>query len=144
MTVVRPRHTGHFGYNLTLPREPRTAAEARRLVRVSLSAWGLDDVADPAELVTSELVANAVRHARGPLVRVIIERPAEDRVYLGVVDRAPNDLPQQQVPDPEAAEGRGLMMVGALTDQWGYDRLGPATRFWGKRVWAVLVAKVDT
>ncbi|WP_327311772.1 hypothetical protein [Streptomyces sp. NBC_01243] len=64
-------------------------------------------MADPAELGISEFVANAVRHARGTVVRVIVDRPADDRVYLGVVDRAPNDLPQQQVSDPEAAEGRG-------------------------------------
>ncbi|MCX4851980.1 ATP-binding protein [Streptomyces sp. NBC_00893] len=144
MTVVRPRRTGHPGYNLTLPRQPRTAAEARHLTRVSLSAWTLDDLADPAELVITEFVTNAVQHARGPSVRIIVERPADNQVYLGVVDRAPNDVPQQQEPDAEAAGGRGLMMVDALTDQWGYDRLGPATRFWGKRVWAVLAAKADT
>ncbi|WP_406486643.1 ATP-binding protein [Streptomyces sp. NBC_01563] len=143
MTAASPRQTGYPGYTVVLPREPETAAEARRLVRVSLSAWGLDGVADSAELVISEFVANAVRHARGTVVRVIVDRPADDRVYLGVVDRAPNDVPQHQDPDAEAADGRGLMMVDALTDRWGYDRLGPATRFWGKRVWAVLVAKAD-
>ncbi|WP_424862767.1 ATP-binding protein [Streptomyces sp. MMS24-I29] len=143
MNVVRPRRTGHPSYNVVLPREPKTAIEARCLVRVSLSAWGLDHATDPAELVISELVANAVRHARGPMVRVIVERPADDQVYLGVVDRAPNALPQQQTPHAEAAQGRGLLMVDAFTTRWGYDRLGPVTRFWGKRVWALLPAKPD-
>ncbi|MCX4851339.1 ATP-binding protein [Streptomyces sp. NBC_00893] len=109
---------------MVLPREPETAAEARRLVRVSLSAWGLDDVADPAELVISDFIANADRHARGPVVRVIVERPAGDRVYLGVVDRAPNGVPQQQEPDAGAVGGRGLMMVDALTDRWGLRPVG--------------------
>ncbi|MFF8914248.1 ATP-binding protein [Streptomyces sp. NPDC015032] len=104
-------------------REPKTATEARCLVRVSLSAWELDHATDPADLVISELVANAVRHPRGPMVRVIVERPADDQVYLGVVDRAPNDLPQQQTPHAEAAQGRGLLMVDAFTTPWGYDRL---------------------
>ncbi len=50
------------------------------------------------------------RLQRGPartrlLVRVIIERPTDGQVYLGVVDRAPNDLPQQQTPHAEAAQG---------------------------------------
>ncbi|MFI9630555.1 ATP-binding protein [Streptomyces sp. NPDC052042] len=144
MNVARPRRTGHPGYNVVLPREPKTATEARSLVRVSLSAWGLDHATDPAELVISELVANAVRHARGPMVRVIVERPAHDQVYLGVVDRAPNDLPQRQTPHAEAAQGRGLLMLDAFTTRWGYDRLGPTPRFWGKRVWAVLPSKADT
>ncbi|WP_424863492.1 hypothetical protein [Streptomyces sp. MMS24-I29] len=72
MNVARPRRTGHPGYNVVLPREPKTATEARHLVHVSLSAWGRDDTAHPAELVISELVATAVRPARGPMVRVIV------------------------------------------------------------------------
>jgi serine/threonine-protein kinase RsbW len=138
MAANIPRHL-----LVIFPREPQTAAKTRHLVRTSLSAWTLDSMADSAALVISELVTNAVCHARGPMLRVIVERPTPDQVYLGVVDRDPNHLPHQQEPDLEAAGGRGLLMVDALTDRWGCDRLGSTTRPWGKRTWGVVGAKRD-
>ncbi|MEU6664246.1 ATP-binding protein [Streptomyces sp. NPDC046821] len=138
--AVHPRRIGHPGYNVTMAREPETVAEARRLVRVSLATWGLDDATEAAELVMSELVTNAVRHARLGAVRLIIDRPAEDRVYLAVVDRSPGVLPHLKVAGIEDVTGRGLLMVDVLTEQWGYDLLGVGPRHWGKRVWARLAA----
>ncbi|MGW6009157.1 ATP-binding protein [Streptomyces sp. NPDC055210] len=141
MTAARPRSTGHPGYDVTRPREPRTAGEARRLVHVVLSTWCVDDAEETAVLVMSELVTNAVRHARGRSIRIIVDRPADDRVYLAVVDRAPGRLPTPRTPTAGDDSGRGLPLIDDLADRWGYDLLGPGTAPWGKRVWALLEAK---
>lgn len=142
MTAARPRRTGHPGYNLTKPREPQTAEDARRLARVALAAWGLDTEAATAELVLSELVANAIRHAWGPSVRIAVDRPVTDRVRLAVVDRAPRRLPVLRAPGPDDTSGRGLLLIDECADRWGYDLLGSGITPWGKRVWADL--KVTT
>lgn len=138
MTAVRPRSTGHPGYNQTKQRAPETATEARQLARVALSAWGLDDAAETAALLLSELVANAVRHAHGPSVRIVVDRPASNRIYVAVVDRAPQLLPAIKTPGPDAVSGRGLVLVNELAHRWGYDLMGTGPRPWGKRVWAEL------
>ncbi|MFJ5222690.1 ATP-binding protein [Streptomyces sp. NPDC088400] len=73
LTIVRP--IGHPGYNETLPREPESAATARRLVRAACAAWELEELAEDGALIVSELVSNAVQHARRESIRVVIDRP---------------------------------------------------------------------
>ncbi|MFH8410391.1 ATP-binding protein [Streptomyces sp. NPDC018019] len=136
MTAVRPRSTGCPGYTVTRERTPKTAKEARRLAHVALCTWGLDDDAEIAALLLSELVTNAVRHACGRSVRIVIDRPATDRFRVAVVDRSPRQLPQLRTLTADADDGRGLFLVHELSDQWGCDLLGPGRRPWGKRVWA--------
>ncbi|MEW2397946.1 ATP-binding protein [Streptomyces sp. NPDC046862] len=94
----RPRMKGYPGYRLTADHAPETAEEARRLARVALAMWGLDNEAETAALVMSELVANAVRHAHGPRIRLTVNRPALDRVYLAVTDRSPDRHPALLTP----------------------------------------------
>ncbi|WP_155057531.1 ATP-binding protein [Streptomyces blattellae] len=142
MATVRPRAKGHPGYSETHPRTEETAAIARRLAVTACAAWGLpDETAEAAALVVSELASNAVRHAWGPTVRVIVDRPSDDRVYLAVVDRAPRRTPELGKPGDGDVSGRGLVLVDALSDRWGYDQLGPHRRPWGKRVWSELTTK---
>jgi two-component sensor histidine kinase len=105
---------------------------------VALAAWGLVDDAETAALVMSELVANAVRHAGGPKIRMTVNRPAENRVYVAVLDREPRRLPELRTPSADAVQGRGLLLVEAVADRWGYDFMGTGVQPWGKRVWAEL------
>ncbi|MER6570282.1 ATP-binding protein [Streptomyces sp. NPDC001093] len=137
-TAARPRSRGYPGYTLVRERVPQSGEEARRLVRVALSAWGVDrrDV-DTAELVVAELVANAVRHAAGSALRIRVDRPDAGRVYVAVVDRAPRRLPALRIPGPDETAGRGLLLVDACALRWGCDVLGGISP-WGKRVWALL------
>ncbi|MFE3268096.1 ATP-binding protein [Streptomyces sp. NPDC059215] len=96
--------------------------------------WGLAGLADSATLVVTELVANAVMHARGEMIRVTVIRVGQQRVRVAVIDRAPLcELPQQT--DPLAEGSRGLFLVEAMSPEWGVDDLG-----WGKRVWGEIVA----
>jgi hypothetical protein len=135
--VVRPRSVGYPGYSVTMVRAPAAAQEAAVMVRVVMAAWGLDHAADDAARLLAELVANAVRHTQGPGVRVTVDRPAVDRVYLAVADREPHRLPEMRTPHTAEATPRGLRLVDDVSDRWGYDLLG-GTRPWGKRVWAEL------
>ncbi|WP_328503424.1 ATP-binding protein [Streptomyces sp. NBC_00457] len=142
MTATRPRPKGHPGYSETHPRIEATAPQARGLVRTACAIWGLpDEVTEAASVVMAELVSNAVRHASGPSVRVTVDRLGHERVRLAVVDRAPHRLPDLCAPEDEEQSGRGLVLVEAMSDRWGYDLLGPARRPWGKRCWAELAVK---
>ena len=128
-TQVRP--TGHPGYSETLPREPHSAATARRLTGAALSCWGLEELAEDAALIVTELVANAVRHARGKTIRVVVERTAVRRVRLAVADFS---RVRPVVRDGgDDGGGRGLLLVAALVAGWG-----TVERRWGKVVWADL------
>ncbi|UUN31561.1 ATP-binding protein [Streptomyces sp. FIT100] len=130
--TTQARPTGCPGYSETLPREPESAAAARRLVRVALVVWGLDDLADDGALIVSELVSNAVRHARRESIRLTIDRPGAVQVCIGVVDfsKVP---PAPRTSGDEDEGGRGLALVNELADRWGTELLP-----WGKRVWAEL------
>ncbi len=132
MTVTAtPRPTGHPGYSQTVDRVPESAGVARSLVRTALAAWHQEDLIDDALSVITELVSNAVDHARLPSIRVIVARPADGWIRLGVVDRS-RAVPEMRTDsNGDQIRGRGLVLVEALSDRWGTD-LHP----WGKTVWA--------
>ncbi|NEC86459.1 ATP-binding protein [Streptomyces sp. SID12501] len=135
-TPVQAAPTGHPAYSQTFPCEPATAAIGRRLVRDALAVWHLTDFADPAELIISELIANAARHTPCQSIRLLVQRPTTTRVRVGVVDRAPSRLPVLGSVDVGGESGRGLLLIEGLADRWGYDLRGSGRRPWGKEVWA--------
>ncbi|MEE1928166.1 ATP-binding protein [Streptomyces sp. TRM 70351] len=130
--TTRARQTGPPGYSETLPRQPESAAVARRLVRAACGAWGLDDLAEKGALIVSELVANAVQHARRESIRVVVDRPGAARVRIGVADFSRAWPVEREAGDGDE-DGRGLLVMAALAADWGTDE-----RRWGKIVWADL------
>lgn len=108
---------------------------ARRLVRAALAAWALNELAEDGVLVVSELVSNAVRHARRASVRVIVERTAQRTVRIAVADLSRTE-PVPCLPGLNEEEGRGLLLVAASAARRGVDE-----RRWGKIVWAELEAR---
>ncbi|MEU3862762.1 ATP-binding protein [Streptomyces sp. NPDC028722] len=107
---------------------------ARYFVRGVLRGWGLAGrVEDDAALVVTELVNNAVRHARTPSLRVTVCRTTVSTIRLGVIDLVPARLPVLRKPSEWDISGRGLAMVDVLARNWGYSR-SP----WAKCVWAEL------
>lgn len=125
-----------------LPTAPGTA---RAHVTAVLAGWKLDALAEAAQLVTSELVTNALRASTTPAgrPRYVNGRMAliwvclmsdTSRTLIEVHDQAAGE-PVIQAADPDAETGRGLQMVSLLSEQWGWH---PKIRQDGKCVWVLL------
>ncbi|WP_344665396.1 ATP-binding SpoIIE family protein phosphatase [Catenulispora yoronensis] len=105
---------------------PQAAGQARRLVRRRLADWGLVRLSAAAEALVGELVANTCGYASRPVtVRLIRTGNLTCEVY----DDA-HKLPARKYPDTLSESGRGLGIVAALADRWGYSRTDD-----GKVVW---------
>lgn len=111
------------------PPDPGAAARARELVRRACVCWDYGRFCDDAQAVVSELVTNAVRHARTP-VQVTLHRGAGG-FRLEVADESPAPPEPRPAEDPFAEGGRGLLLVEALSACWRVEAQPP-----GKRVWA--------
>jgi anti-sigma regulatory factor (Ser/Thr protein kinase) len=120
---------------MTLAAEPASGAAARRFVQRTLAGVRTDrERLDTLVLLCNELVTNAVLHAAAPSeVRL---RLRDGRVRLEVHDPSPQ-LPVPRAEDPEATNGRGMLLVDALADAWGVDR-GDGLPDVGKTVWVEL------
>jgi anti-sigma regulatory factor (Ser/Thr protein kinase) len=106
--------------------DPANIRAARLLVLASLAP--MDD-AEVAELLTTELSANAIQHARTPFT-VGITHDDAGMLTVEVHDHA-STLPVMAPYDPEAARGRGLLLVDAFSREWGVT-MAPGD---GKTVW---------
>ncbi|GAT81803.1 protein phosphatase [Streptomyces sp. F-3] len=98
-----------------LPEDPTVVSRARAAVTAQLAAWGLDELAFTTELVASELVTNALRHATGP-VRL---RLLWDRALVCEVSDGSSTSPRLRRARSEDEGGRGLFLVSQLTERWG-------------------------
>ncbi|MES9522579.1 SpoIIE family protein phosphatase [Streptomyces capoamus] len=110
-----------------LDTDPREVARARRLVRRRLLDWGLPQAVETAELLVSEVVTNAVRHAEGDLVELRIVRT--DALLFEVTDDEPA-LPAMLNAGPEDESGRGLRVVSRLAREWGASATGHRKTVW--------------
>lgn len=116
-------------------------AQARTFTHRTLCHWSLDHLSDDAVAVVTELAANAVTHAvpRAPdgeadvWLALCLEA---GRLMCAVTD--PSDRPPvcRRATDSLEENGRGLCIVEAVSEEWGWVRHSPA----GKTVWALLPA----
>jgi len=134
ITATRSAATGAPGYTQVLAREKASSARARRLVVAALHTWDLEGLTHDAKSITAELIANAVQHSRGGMLRVSVGRTSSNTVRIGVADRS-RACPVVCRPEDDEDSGRGLLLVSALAHRWGTE-----TRRWGKVVWAEMVA----
>lgn len=124
------------GMRTELPADLTSARQARAAIRQALAAWGMDHLSSDAELLGSELVANAAEHGGGNPIGLALRRHAEPDGRPGITcevsDSAPH-IPQQRTDGPDAERGRGLAIVSALAASSGV-RPEPA----GKTSWFTL------
>jgi anti-sigma regulatory factor (Ser/Thr protein kinase) len=106
-----------------------SARIARRAVSEFLVDLGRDELLPSVALIVSELVANAIMHARTEMLLSL--ELVDDCVRVAVTDGS-SSLPRWIPASPTATSGRGLLLVERLSRSWGVDRL-PAG---GKAVWA--------
>jgi anti-sigma regulatory factor (Ser/Thr protein kinase) len=118
---------------------PSAVPRARRILQRLLREWRLESISDPALLLASELLTNAVqasgdscRGGRNQQVIVLTVALTETSVLLQVWDPSPA-LPVLRETDITSDRGRGLVLVDFLADAWGYR---PADG--GKVVWCEL------
>ncbi len=107
---------------------PEMVLVARRFVRDRLDAWEVTEHNDSVILVASELVTNAVLHARTAVTLKLEVHGSTIRIE--VYDENPR-LPVVAPCPPEATSGRGLPLVSAIARAWGMEH-----RADGKVVWA--------
>jgi anti-sigma regulatory factor (Ser/Thr protein kinase) len=95
----------------------RAVPEVRRALRELLSRWGRPGRSEIAELLTSELVTNALVHTDSDAVLTATVGPCglrvEVRDFLG---RKPSLRPTNA---DESTHGRGMVLVQSLADEWG-------------------------
>ncbi|MFF4252354.1 ATP-binding protein [Streptomyces sp. NPDC001663] len=113
----------------------RAVPEARRALRELLRQWGRPGRSEIAELLTSELVTNALIHTDNDAVLTATISPRGLRVEVrDFVARRP----RLRVPNADdGTHGRGLVLVQSLADAWGVRTHGV-----GKVVWFELDAGI--
>ncbi|GAA1015943.1 SpoIIE family protein phosphatase [Streptomyces thermogriseus] len=109
-----------------VPVDPSAVHKVRDDVSHQLSLWGLEEASFTTELIVSELVTNAIRHACGPIgLRLIHER-----VLICEVSDGGSTSPHLRRARTTDEGGRGLFLVAQLAQRWG-------TRYTdsGKTIW---------
>ncbi|WP_432574655.1 ATP-binding protein [Kineococcus sp. SYSU DK005] len=120
------------GEPLVLDPLASTVAAARRYVRQMLRQVNAAELEESAELGVSELVTNAVLHARTAFNVDVWVMPS-GRVRIGVSDASATPLRLRRLVQ-EAGTGRGLRLLESISTDWGVQAL-PAHQGGGKTVW---------
>ncbi|MFF4245480.1 ATP-binding protein [Streptomyces sp. NPDC001822] len=137
--TTQPRFPWHH-FTMRFSSTPRGARLARHLAGERFDAWGIpygSEAHDTLTLTVAELSSNAVRHGhvsgRDFRLRLSAEGAA---IRIEVTDTRGERLPAlTDTPPDDHDGGRGLLLVAALTDRWGWY---PCADGPGKTVWAVL------
>ena len=121
MNVMAPtRPTELYQRRVRLTRKPAAAAEARSQVRVAIRDWKIPVDPDIALLLASDLVTNAIMHGAGETLTLAI-RCSRGRLRIDVYDKS-RSLPLGAGEPARTDAGRGLVLVAALSTEWGSFR----------------------
>ncbi|MCX5238282.1 ATP-binding protein [Streptomyces prunicolor] len=133
--ALQERPSASASWRIALPHTAAAVPVARALVRTALSEVKYTADSDTAELLTAELVANAVEHTAGdaPIELVVELLPTGCQVEVHDPDPVPPlslTKPADEEPDPWQEHGRGLLLIRALSSSCGHR---PTES--GKAVW---------
>ncbi|GAA2870842.1 hypothetical protein GCM10010517_31110 [Streptosporangium fragile] len=117
-----------------LPPTPASVPRGRHLIRAQLAEWELDEQVEVVELLVSELVTNALRHARGTIRLGLSVRDGLLRCTVGDEDPTP---PRMRRGRDGGEGGHGLHLLALLSRRWGSARV-----LGGKVVWFELPGRV--
>ncbi|MGI5523695.1 ATP-binding protein [Micromonospora sp. CA-259024] len=107
------------------------ARHARQMTNTGCLRWGMPTLADSASIAITEMVNNAVAHARTPMtVRLA---PQDSTLHLAVRDHSPRRPTFAGLSPPTRAGGRGLLLIDTMARRWGSSAVPD-----GKVVWCVL------
>lgn len=136
-----PEPSAPTSWRIALPHTAAAVPIARALVRTALTEIESAADSDTAELLTAELVANAVEHTSGhdPIELVIELLPTGCQVEVHDSNpQPPGDLSHpapMSEPDPWQEHGRGLLLIRTLSSSCGHRPTDS-----GKAVWFTLPA----
>ena len=123
-----------WSHETVLSAEPVSASMARDFVCQHLVAHDLLYLVEDIRLVASELATNAMVHARTPFVVTLSEM---DGVVLLTVRDSSTKVPVRATPQVMDIGGRGLVLVGLLSREWGVSTGTSGA----KSVWASFAAR---
>ena len=128
VTRVTSGYTPAVALHKILSNDLLAPREARQAVARFLSTAHLSQLTDDAQLLASELVTNAVRHATGPIEVRAYVRDGFLRLEVGdsCCDQGPE--PRQASADDEG--GRGMELIDKLSSRWGWRIRGPIKVVW--------------
>jgi serine/threonine-protein kinase RsbW len=121
-----------WNLQMTLPTASHAVRMARQATRDALTTWRLAGLEENAVLLVSELVTNAVRHARGSDAITLELQAARTWLRIEVTDADPQ-WPRPRTPAGFDGSGFGFVLVDALAGKWGVRETAT-----GKAVWAEL------
>jgi anti-sigma regulatory factor (Ser/Thr protein kinase) len=124
--------------SITLADDTQSPGRARAWTESRLDSWEIDDQG-VTTLLVSELVTNAVKHARATSTLTLAV--ATGMIEVGVTDTAPSrrvvpvqrDLTARGSTPVISESGRGLMIVQALAADWGVTPIGRGKQVWFRR-----------
>ncbi|MFE3220018.1 ATP-binding protein [Streptomyces antimycoticus] len=132
VTEPRPRRCV-----LPFAAEPRQLADLRRAVKAELAGWGMSALAEEAQLITTELASNVIKHVGQGTAATLVLDADTDQLRLELHDNSDKE-PQSLHPTCEEESGRGLQLLAALSAVWGTTRTAV-----GKAVWCELPLAPD-
>lgn len=123
----------------TLGGQASRVRRARDFTATTLHQWGVAGRCDDIAIVVSELVTNALQHARPASSNTCAGSPIQlgllhpGHCVMCAVSDASRAVPVPKEPDLFDETGRGLHVIAALSDQWGYT----TSVDMGKVIWAL-------
>ncbi|MET9450367.1 ATP-binding protein [Streptomyces cinerochromogenes] len=125
MTTIRkgPCLTRGFTAAFT-PKETRVS-QMRKVTRAHMPLWGVQGrLAEDVVFAVSELVTNAIQHGKGDVALCVRYDEPELRIEVTDGNPAPAEI---QTPGDDEESGRGLLLVAALSWNWGVSDDGTKT-----------------